>query len=233
MMLQNSLAADPNRDLKSIYVYAAPVRIWHWVMTLSIIVLVATGLLIAYPPPTVGGEASDHFLFGYIRFAHFTAGYMLAISWLVRVYWAIVGNDYTRQLFLVPVWSRPWWAEFWNDIKTYAFMPSAKELRYVGHNPMAQLAMFFMATLGSFFMIITGFAMYSEGAGKGSWSDRLFGWVIPLFGQSQDVHTYHHLCMWLIVMFTIVHLYMVVRQEITTKESILSTMIGGYRTFKD
>ena len=98
---------------------------------------------------------------------------------------------------------------------------------------MAQIAMFFMATLGSFFMIITGFAMYSEGAGKGSWSDRLFGWVIPLFGQSQDVHTWHHLCMWMIVMFTIVHMYMVVRQEITTKESILSTMIGGYRSFKE
>ena len=47
-MLQNSLAADPNRDLKSIYVWEAPVRIWHWMMTLAMIVLVATGLLIAY-----------------------------------------------------------------------------------------------------------------------------------------------------------------------------------------
>jgi len=39
--------------------------------------------------------------------------------------------------------------------------------------------------------------------------------------------------MWLLVMFTTVHLYMVFRQDITTKESILSTMISGYRTFKD
>ncbi len=233
MMYQNSLDADPNRGLKSIYVYAAPVRIWHWVMTAAMIVLVTTGLLIAYPPPTLGGEASEHFLFGYIRFAHFVSGYALAISWLVRVYWAIVGNDYTRQLFLVPVWSKPWWSEFGNDLKTYGFLKSAKPLRYAGHNPMAQIAMFLMATLGSFFMIITGFALYSEGLGKGSWADRLFGWVIPLFGSSQSVHTYHHLCMWLIVMFTTVHLYMVIRQEITTKESILSTMIGGYRTFKD
>ena len=53
MMYQNSLDTDPNRDLKSIYVYAAPVRIWHWVMTASIFVLIATGLLIAYPPPSV------------------------------------------------------------------------------------------------------------------------------------------------------------------------------------
>jgi Ni/Fe-hydrogenase 1 B-type cytochrome subunit len=209
------------------------VRIWHWVMTASIIVLVTTGLLIAYPPPSVAGEASEHFLFGYIRFAHFAAGYTLAVSWLLRIYWAFVGNDYSRQLFLVPLLSKNWWAEFGNDIKTYAFLKSAKPLRFGGHNPMAQFAMFYMLTLGSLFMIITGFAMYSEGAGKGSWSDRLFGWVIPLFGQSQDVHTWHHLCMWLIVIFTMVHLYMVVRQEMTTKESILSTMIGGFRTFKD
>jgi Ni/Fe-hydrogenase 1 B-type cytochrome subunit len=192
-----------------------------------------TGLLIAYPPPSPGGEASEHFLFGYIRFAHFAAGYTLAISWLLRIYWAIVGNDYARQLFLVPVFSGAWWSEFGNDIKTYLFLPSAKPLRYGGHNPMAQLAMFVLLTLGSFFMIATGFAMYSEGAGKGSWSDKLFGWVIPLFGQSQDVHTWHHLCMWVIVTFVIVHLYMAIRQEITTREGIISAMVSGYRTFKD
>jgi len=232
MLHQNSLEADPNRGLTSIYVYEAPVRIWHWVMTASITVLVTTGLLIAYPPSSVGGEAADHFLFGYIRFAHFTAGYTLAVAWLLRIYWAFVGNDYARQLFLVPLFNKAWWGEFWNDVRTYAFL-KAKPIRYGGHNPMAQFAMFFMLTLGSFFMIITGFAMYSEGEGKGGWADALFGWVIPLFGQSQDVHTWHHLCMWLIVVFTIVHLYMAIRQDVTTKESILSTMISGYRTFKD
>jgi len=75
--------------------------------------------------------------------------------------------------------------------------------------------------------------MYSEGAGKGSWADRVFGWLIPLFGQSQTVHTWHHLGMWVIVTFFIVHLYMVIRQDITTRESVVSTMISGYRTFKD
>jgi Ni/Fe-hydrogenase 1 B-type cytochrome subunit len=232
MLHQNSLDADPNRGLKSIYVYEAPVRLWHWVMSAAVTVLVTTGLLIAYPPPSVGGEAADHFLFGYIRFTHFAAGYTLAVAWLLRIYWAFVGNDYARQLFLVPLWNKAWWGEFWNDVRTYAFL-KARPIRYGGHNPMAQFAMFFILTLGSFFMIITGFAMYSEGEGKGSWADTLFGWVIPLFGQSQDVHTWHHLCMWAIVMFTIVHLYMAIRQDITTRESILSTMISGYRTFKD
>lgn len=232
VMLQNSLAADPNRDLKSIYVWEAPVRLWHWVMTLSMFVLIPTGLLIAYPPPSIGGEASDHFLFGYIRFAHFTAGYTLAVSWLLRIYWAFVGNDYARQLFVVPLHSAKWWKEYVNDLRTYAFM-RAEHIRYAGHNPLAQFAMFFMAMLTSLFMIATGFALYSEGAGKGSWADVAFGWVIPLFGQSQDVHTWHHLGMWVIAIFAMVHVYMVFRQDITTRESIISTMISGYRTFKD
>ena len=232
MMLQNSLEADPNRGLKSIYVYEAPVRLWHWVMTLAMMVLMVTGLLIAYPPPSVNGEASAHFLFGYIRFTHFVAGYTLAVSWLLRIYWAFVGNDYSRQLFLVPIFSKAWRGEFLNDLKTYSFM-KAQPIEYGGHNPLAQFAMFLMLTLGSFFMIFTGFAMYSEGTGRGSWEDKLFGWVIPLFGQSQNVHTWHHLYMWVIVTFFIVHLYMVIRQDIVTRHSIISTMVSGYRTSKE
>jgi Ni/Fe-hydrogenase 1 B-type cytochrome subunit len=233
MLVHNSVDTDPrNKDLKSIYIYEAPVRLWHWVMVVAVSVLIVTGLLISYPPPSVGGEASEHFMFGYIRFAHFAAGYTLAVSWLLRVYWAFVGNDYARQLFLVPIFNRIWWQEFLSDVKTYAFM-HVREIKYSGHNPMAQAAMAFMLVPVSFFMMITGFALYSEGAGKGSWADKVFGWVIPMFGQSQDVHTWHHLGMWVMVTFFIVHMYMVIRQDITTRESIVSTMVSGYRTFKD
>ena len=30
------------------------------------------------------------------------------------------------------------------------------------------------------FMVVTGFALYGEGAQMGSWQERMFGWVIPL-----------------------------------------------------
>jgi hypothetical protein len=40
--------------------------------------------------------------------------------------------------------------------------------KYVGHNPLAQIAMFFFMTLGITFMIFTGFALYAEGLGQGS-----------------------------------------------------------------
>ena len=93
--------------------------------------------------------------------------------------------------------------------------------------------MAFVLMTSTIFMIATGFALYSEGAGLGSWADRLFGWVIPAIGGSQAVHSWHHLVMWVIITFTMIHLYAAIREDITSRQSIISTMVSGYRTFKD
>ncbi len=78
--------------------------------------------------------------------------------------------------------------------------------------------MFFMYVLGTIFMICTGFAMYGEGLGMQSWAFTAFSsWVLPLLGYSQNVHTLHHLGMWYLLVFTIVHLYMVVREDICSE----------------
>jgi Ni/Fe-hydrogenase 1 B-type cytochrome subunit len=218
--------------LKSMYIYEAPVRLWHWVNALTIVVLAVSGYLIGSPPPSLPGEASDNFLFGYIRFVHFTAGYILAIGFLVRIYWAIVGNDHARELFSVPILTGPYWRELFSMLKWYAFLRPYPN-RYVGHNPLARLFMFLGFIVVGTFMMITGFALYGEGAQAGHWAHTLFtGWVIPLFGQSQAVHTWHHLGMWLIVLFVIVHVYAAIREDIMGRQSMLSTMISGYRMFK-
>jgi Ni/Fe-hydrogenase 1 B-type cytochrome subunit len=47
------------------------------------------------------------------------------------------------------------------------------------------------------------------------------------------VHTYHHLGMWVIVTFVMIHIYAALREDIMSRQSILSTMISGWRTFKD
>ena len=224
-----AVAAAPS--IKSVYVYEAPVRLWHWVNALAITVLAVTGYFIGAPLPTVAGEASDHFLMGYIRFAHFASGYVLAVGLLGRIYWAVVGNAHARELFTLPILSRAYWREVRTMLKWYAFLVPQPN-QYVGHNPMARLAMFFGYFLVTLFMVCTGFALYGEGAQAGSWQSRLFGWVIPLMGQSQDVHTWHRLGMWSLVIFVILHVYAAIREDIMGRQSIISTMVSGYRTFK-
>lgn len=219
-------------SIKSVYVYEAPVRIWHWINALAISVLCLTGYFIGSPLPTMPGEASAHFLMGYIRFAHFSAAYIFAIGLLGRIYWAFVGNHHARELFTLPITQRAYWHEVLTMLKWYAFL-TPRPGRYVGHNPIARFAMFFVFVFTAVFMVFTGFAMYGEGLQAGSWADKLFGWVIPLMGQSQDVHTWHHLGMWAIIIFVISHVYAAIREDIMGRQSVVSTMISGYRTFKD
>lgn len=236
MALEKTLeTADGRQKVRkqtAVYVYEAPLRLWHWATALSIVVLGVTGYFIGAPLPAMPGEACDHYLMGYIRFAHFAAGYVLAIGFIGRVYWAFVGNHHARELFIVPVFSSRWWKELLHEVRWYLFLEKVPK-KYIGHNPLGQLAMFCFFVIGTIFMSITGFALYAEGLGRGSWADRLFGWVTPLFGQSQDVHTWHHLGMWYLVVFVMIHVYLAVREDIMSRQSLISTMVGGWRMFKD
>ncbi|WP_363345723.1 Ni/Fe-hydrogenase, b-type cytochrome subunit [Methylocystis echinoides] len=217
---------------QTVYVYEAPVRIWHWVNALCIIVLFVTGYFIASPPPSAPGEASAHFLMGYIRFAHLSAGQILAVAFLLRLYWVFAGSPHCRQIFYVPFWSKDFWWEVLHEAKWYLFLAKAPK-KYVGHNPLAQLMMFSLFTVPIVFMIVTGFALYSEGEGIDSWQHKAFGWVFLIWPNSQEVHTFHHLGMWALVVFTIIHIYAAVREDIVSRQSIISSMVTGERIFRD
>lgn len=221
-------------QVRSVYVYEAPVRLWHWINALAIVVLAVTGYFIGAPLPSMPGEASANYLMGYIRFAHFAAGYVLTIGLIARAYWALVGNHHARELFTLPVTRAAYWKEVGAMLVWYLFL-RARPNQYVGHNPLARLGMFFGYLLLALFMIATGFALYGEGTQAGSWAHTAFtSWVIALFGgNSQTVHTWHHLGMWAIVCFVIVHIYAAIREDIMGRQSIVSTMISGHRTFKD
>lgn len=215
----------------AVYVYEWPVRLWHWVNAAAIIALMISGFLIGSPPPTVMGEASQHFGFGDIRMIHFIAGQIMAVGFVLRVWFAFVGNHHAKQMFIPPVWSKRWWGEVVFEGRWYLFLEKTPK-KYIGHNPLAQLAMFTLFVLPAFAMIITGMAIYGEGAG--GLAEGLFSsWVIPLFGNSFNVHTVHHWGMWVLVVFAIVHIYAAIREDIMSRQSLISTMISGWRMFKD
>jgi len=197
--------------LESVYVYEAPVRIWHWVMVLAMIFLAVTGYLIGNPLPAIGGEPYDTYFFAWVRIIHFVA------AW--------------RSIFLPPFLNGAWWRGMFSQLRYYLFLKRESDL-WVGHNPLAQAAMFFMYTLGALFMIVTGLALYSEQWGWGTLPMTLFGWVFVVFGDPQMVRTLHHLGMWYLLLFALIHIYMVFREDVMSGESVVSTMINGIRLFK-
>ncbi|MCB6176702.1 Ni/Fe-hydrogenase, b-type cytochrome subunit [Rhodobacter sp. Har01] len=221
------------RKRSSVYVYESPVRLWHWVNALAITVLAVTGYLIGKPLPSMQiSEATHQFVMGYIRFAHFAAGMILTVGFFGRIYWAFMGNSHARQMFILPITNRRWWYEVFYELRWYMFLvPEPK--KYVGHNPLAHAAMFFFMTLGITFMMLTGWALYAEGAGQGSLPDTFMGWLLGLIGNSQILHMLHRFGMWSMVIFVLIHVYAAIREDIMSRQSTVSTMLSGHRTFKD
>lgn len=215
---------------KSIYVYQLPIRIWHWVMVACVSVLIITGYIIGKPWLSVAGtSAYDTFYMGYTRMAHFIAGFILIISTVLRYLYGIIGNRYSRELIILPVWSKAWWNDLWHDIRWYLFLD--KEPRaHVGHNPLAQAGM----AVGMIFMLLimlTGLGMYAESSSLAFFKPFRFvlDFAYWIGGNGQELRSLHRLGMLLLVTFVTVHIYMVIREEIMGKTTLVSTMFSGYR----
>ena len=94
---------------RTVYVYQAPVRIWHWVNALAMVVLFVTGYLIATPPASVDGRSQRAFPDGLYPLRPFRRRTDHGGLFLLRIYWAFVGNKHASQIFYVPFWRGDFW----------------------------------------------------------------------------------------------------------------------------
>ena len=77
-------------------------------------------------------------------------------------------------------------------------------------------------------MILTGFAMKSGSDPNGIWFI-LFGWVIPALGGENVVRNLHHVIAWGYALFVIVHLYLLIRQDVLGRDGTVSSIFTGYK----
>ena len=223
---------DASGGTRPVYVWEAPVRVWHWLMAVAMFAMIITGYLIGRPLVSNLGDTWITYDFGYVRMVHFAAGLFFTALFIYRLFWVAVGNRYARMIFFPPLLSMKWWQGVFAQVAYDLFMrKSAPE--YAGHNPLAQLAMFAMFVLGSFVIIITGLALYAQSWGWDTSWMAWFGWVFVLFGDAQAVRTVHHVMMYVFILFSIAHIYMSFREDVMGGATTLSSMSTGLRMFKE
>ena len=210
-------------DRRPVYVWQFPVRIFHWINVFAIVILFLTGMYIAKPLLVAPGEATQNFVMGTIRYWHGVTAYIFTANLIFRLYWFIVGNEYSKMRF----WQKNFWGNMVSTIKYYLFMKSEHQ-NSLGHNSLAQLMYFFFVWLASGIMILTGFAM-RVGTDQSGILGSLFSWVIPAFNSESQVRMFHHLFAWGYVIFLLGHLYMVIRQDILDDDGTISSIINGYK----
>ena len=184
-----------------------------------------TGLYIADPIFSASGQAPDVPVMGRFRQVHFAAAYVFTAAFLWRISWFFLGNKYARSG--VPYFWRPsWWRNLFRQALDYLRLDFGH--RHLGHNALAGLS-YTIGVIGlGWAQILTGFALYSE-SNPGGWLGRLFGWVIPLCGGSFRTHMWHHLFAWGFVVFTILHVYIVLLDARQYRNGLLVSMITGYK----
>lgn len=209
--------------LRRFYVWQLPVRIFHWINALCIVILFATGLYIGSPITLAGGEPVKNFLMGNIRYIHITLAMIFTANLLVRFYWFLKGNQQAKMKF----WRKDFWLNLLETIKYYLFV-SKEHAPHLGHNSLAQLFYLLVVWIGGFFMIFSGFAMWA-GSNPNGILQTLFGWLIPLMGGENHVRMFHHLIAWSYGFFLIGHLYMCFRQDLLDRDGTVTSIITGYK----
>ncbi len=222
-----SVRSAPVRDtdLVRVYVWQAPVRLTHWLIVLSIAVLSFTGIYIGRPFLIVPGEARFHFVMGTMKIVHFYAAIVFTLSVLARIAWMFLGNPYARWKTFIPVTRR----RLRGLVRTFEFYVFAlrKPPGFIAHNPLAGLAY-----VGVFFlylvMIATGLGLYSLDAGVSS-PFRFFSFLAAAFGGAQSARWIHHVSMWLLLGFTVHHVYSGILMSQVEQNATIESIFSGYK----
>ena len=219
-------APPPSGNYRWVYLWEWPIRAMHWAAALSIVVLVVTGFYIGRPYFITHGEASAHFLMGWMRFLHFAAAGVFVATAIVRVYWLFAGNQFERWKALFPVRKQDW-INLLKQVKFYLMIQPEKAPQYLGHNPLQQFSYTGMYTV-AVAQVVTGFAMYGQSRPGGLWYT-LFGWVVPLLGGIQVVHFVHHVLTWAFLIFIPIHIYLALRADLLERTGTISSIVSGGR----
>jgi Ni/Fe-hydrogenase 1 B-type cytochrome subunit len=220
-------AAPRDTGLGRVYVWEMPVRIAHWLIFFSIIILSATGYYIGHPFITVSGPARDHFVMGTVRTVHLYTAIVFSLSVLVRIYWMFAGNAYARITELIPL-SRERFRSIWRAMLFYSFIKRDPE-EYPGHSGLAG-ASYAVIYLIYLVLIATGLALYTVIASVSS-PFRVFEFLVPLFGGLPIARLIHHICMWLTLMFVVFHIYFVTLSSNTERSGTVDSIFSGYKFF--
>lgn len=224
--MSTAVSSGPAQVKKErIYVWQVPVRVTHWVLFFCVLILAATGYYIGHPFIDVPGQAKDHFVMGTVRAIHLYTAIVFAAAVLVRIYWSMVGNRYARWADLFP--ARPArLSSAWKTLLYYLFLRRHPDV-YQGHDALAG------ASYGFIFLIYllltaTGLALYTVYASQSS-PFQYFGFLVPLFGGLQYARLIHHVCMWVVLIFIVIHIYSVVLWSLIEDSGEIDSIFTGYK----
>lgn len=216
------------------YVWEWPVRVWHWAHFVALVLLSVTGYFIGNPFMVPSANPFDPALTSQAlqvmaanRLIHFGSAIVLTVCVMLRLYWFVAGNEYSRFSTWFPFVGRTETVNslklIYQQLRFYLFMRRDPP-HGVGHNPLAAIA-YGLMLLGLMVETLTGWALYGLGSPTGIFW-KLAGWLFHI-ASLQTVRSVHHITMYALVIFFFVHLYLAIRDDNMSEFGTMSSMFSG------
>jgi Ni/Fe-hydrogenase 1 B-type cytochrome subunit len=212
-------------ELVRVYVWEWPVRVTHWLIAYSILILALTGYYMGRPYVITSGPAGQNFIMGWAKVIHFYGAIVFALAVVSRVLWMFMGNRYATWDKFIPV-SGQRLTGLWASLRYY-FFQLRQPPGFVGHNPLAGFTYTFVFLVYSM-MIATGLALYNVSAHVDS-PFRVFHFLLPLVGGAQTARWFHHVGMWMLLAFAVHHVYSSVLMSQVEARGTVESMASGYK----
>ena len=211
-------------EREPVYVWDALVRLTHWLIVFSVLVLAFTGIYMGRPFLSEPGPAGTHFATGWIKVLHYYAAIVFSLAALSRVIWMFLGPQQSGWREFVPT-TKERLRHIIGVIRFYMFLEKDPPPS-IGHNPLAGLTYLGVYCLYAL-LVLTGFALYSVNAPTSYM--RVWHFLLPIFHGAQGARWLHHVAMWVLLVFAVAHVSISLLVSRVEKNGTLDSIFSGYK----
>ena len=215
------------------YEFSIGYRASHWIRFFAIMILIVSGYYISFvfQSPEVSSEPVL-FLQAKWHFAHIVAGFVMIATVIYKSYLFVFdGMSKIERVSIKDFLSPKVWIA---QIKYYLYLSDEHpHLRGV-YNPL-QFVAYIMFYAIAFLLIITGLILYMHVYHEG-FGGAIYDMLRPLevsMGGLANVRAIHHVCMNVLLIFILAHVYMAVFNAIKGREGGMDAVISGYKFPKE
>lgn len=233
--------------LKAYPVWDRGVRVFHWLNVLTILVLVAIGLVMMFSKD-LGITTQGKIL---LKATHIWVGYVFVLNLLGRVVWAFLGNRFARWKAILPFGK-----VYKNQLHVYfTGKKVGRTVHFLGHNPLGRWSVLLMLLLMTG-QSVTGLILASTDLYMPPLGSQMKSWVAeneaavalvqpyekqgvdPLaYQQMRDFRkpfrTLHTYFFYLLMLSIVIHITAVVFEEKRKRNGLTSAMISGDKVFNE
>ena len=213
-------------------------RVNHWVVAISMIGAIATGLYIGHPyyQTFIAEPAVDKYVMAWNRWIHFILAIIFDVSSIVLAYLYFFSRFEKPYKKLIPNSKNI--KEFIEVVINLLTFNRVKRFDS-SHVDSFHVVYFTIFHLLLAWMLLTGLQLYVHGLESGYSSiGRWWPWMLHLVtdwtiavtgGTLMDVRISHHMTMYFIIVWIMFHIYYIVWRTIFWREGDISIVIGGYK----